>query len=100
MWSGLLWLLLAQPPFEHRCVLRLSASGVMVDGNPMTRDQAIGVCKWTSGATVIVEDGVAPDVSAAMRGELERAHVKIYVRGVIDDRDCVNLDNPLAKGCQ
>jgi hypothetical protein len=100
MWGPFVaWVLSAQQPAAvERCTVRVSAKGVSVDGDLMSRDQAIAKCKRTSGALVNIADDAQPTAWPALRRELERAHVKVYMRGVVDDRIC--LDNPLAKGCQ
>jgi hypothetical protein len=95
--AAFLWAQAHQPGAMERCTLRVDAKGIYVDGDPMTRDQAVVKCKQTSGASVMVADDAAPNVWSELRGQLERAHVKIYMRGIIDDRVC--MDNPLAKGC-
>lgn len=78
--------------------MRVSVKGIYVDGDATSREAAVAACKGKNGATVVVEDGVAPNVWPALRRELEDAHVKIYMRGLMDDRVCSG--NPLARGCQ
>ncbi|HEY5923004.1 MAG TPA: hypothetical protein VIV11_15095 [Kofleriaceae bacterium] len=89
-------LILSQQP-DARCTLRVSAKGVFVDGDAMTREQALAACKRTSGATVIVED-TAPQTWTEMRARLTRAGIKIHMRGEVGDHGFC-LGNPLVKGC-
>jgi len=98
IWGPLIAFMLSQQPAETRCTLRLSAKGVFVDGDAMTREQAIAACKQTNGAIVIVADDAPPQAWPELQGRLRKAAIKIYMRGTIDDRPC--LDNPLAKGCE
>jgi hypothetical protein len=104
MWSGAAWLLLActscapSKSTDMRCTLRVSANGVLVDGNATTRDEAVAACKRMSGATVIVESTAPAEASSTLRARLEHEHIKIYIRGDIGDYGC--SENPLAKGCQ
>jgi hypothetical protein len=82
---------------DVRCTLRISAKGVAVDGEPMTPEKAVARCKQMSGAMVIVADDAPPAAWPDMRARLERAKIKIYLRGPLGDfGDCAD---PLAKGC-
>lgn len=38
----------------RRCALRVTASGITVDGEPMLRDEAVAACKATTGADVVI----------------------------------------------
>jgi hypothetical protein len=38
----------------RRCAIRVTAHGITVDGKPMPRDEAVGACKATAGADVVV----------------------------------------------
>lgn len=95
--SALLWAHPHQSPPRERCTLRVAAKGIYADGDLMSRDQAIAMCKRTSGAVVNVADDAPPTAWPELRSRLEREHITIHLRGVIDDRACT--DNPLAKGC-
>ena len=88
----------AKPAPDARCTLRVSARGVYVDGDPVTSAQAIVACKRTpGGAVVIVADDAPPQAWPALHRELERQHIKIYMRGLVDDHPpCLN---PFGPGC-
>jgi len=86
------------PAPDVRCTLRISAKGIAVDGEPMTADQAIARCKQMTGAMVIVADDAPEHAWPDMRARLERAKIKIYLRGTLGDFGPCS-GNPLAKGC-
>lgn len=86
-----------RPSTDQRCVLRVSAKGLYVDGTPRSHDEALSLCKRTAGATVTLEDGAPLSLWRELREELQAVGVTIYLRGPLDDRVC--LENPLAKGC-
>lgn len=71
----------AQP--HVRCVLRLSAGGMFVDGERASREDAIAQCKRTSGAIVVIEGGAPSGAWDATRAALEHEGVWFYVRGPI-----------------
>lgn len=83
------------PP--ERCSIRVTDTGITVDGDPMERERAVSVCKQRS--TVIVE--LADNANAAewneLRSALVAAGVTVLMRGLRGHAEC--LDNPLAKGC-
>jgi hypothetical protein len=69
-----------QPLLGRRCVLRIAASGITVDGKRMPRDQAVAACRAIGGAEVI-ETGDAPEGSLiALHRALEAAGVAFSVR--------------------
>ena len=49
-----------------RCVVRVSAEGIVVDGKKATREEAVAACKTTEGALVTVTGArVTPDLGTA-----------------------------------
>jgi hypothetical protein len=89
---------LASP--DLRCTLRISQRGVLVDGEPMSRADAVAYCKGTAGgaivviednaatewdakarAMVVIEDNATKAVWDETRAALQRERVRIYVRG-------------------
>jgi hypothetical protein len=86
-----------ESPEPARCTLRVAKSGVFVDGDAVSPERAVTVCRKREAAVVIVADDAPPEAWPRLRARLEREHVRILMRGTIDDRMC--LDNPLAKGC-
>lgn len=59
---------------ESRCTLRISLRGTFVDGEPMSRTDAVNYCKRTDGAMVVIEDEVrAPTGSPRVRLSNARA---------------------------
>src|SRR5262245_65601045 len=97
MWGPLIAALMLATHPPERCTLRIATNAIYVDGDPMSRADAIRLCKRSHEAIVVIEDKIQ---GAAVRAELEAAHIKVLLRGVIDDgngRAC--MENPLAKGC-
>ena len=64
-----------------RCVVRVSAKGITVDGKEMKRDEAVAACKQTEGALVTVTGDARQGDWDELRSALEQADVKIYTRG-------------------
>jgi hypothetical protein len=82
-----------------RCTLRISQRGILVDGDPRSRAEAVAYCKRTAGAVVVIEGNTRREWNSAARGivelrdtaleaewdatrlALEREGVRIYVRG-------------------
>ena len=82
-----------------RCTLRISQRGIFVDGDPMSRADAVAHCKHTAGAMVVFDDSATqrsdktgnaiivlnPSTTAAewdaTRSALQREGVRIYIRG-------------------
>jgi len=54
----------------RRCAIRVSPSGITVDGKPMSRDQAIDACKATTGVDAVItgdaREGDWQDLRAAL----------------------------------
>ena len=88
-------LLSAKPP--ERCTVHIAARGIYVDGDPATQAQVLARCERTTGAMVVLEDDAPKQSWLALKAELERRKIAIYLRGPVGDVDC--LENPLAKGC-
>ena len=80
-----------------RCTLRLNAKGLYVDGDPMSRAEAIAFCKQRAGAIGVLEDDAPPSDWREIEAALRRERIAILMRGPIGDVDC--MENPLAKGC-
>ena len=68
-------------PPERRCTLRVSARGISVDGDPMSRVAAVAYCKRTGGALVRIEDGAPPREWDQTRAALEHEGVAIVIPG-------------------
>lgn len=64
-----------------RCVVRVSAKGIEVDGKTMKRDEAVAACKATEGALVTVTGDARQGDWDDLKAALEAAHVKIFTRG-------------------
>jgi hypothetical protein len=64
----------------RRCVLRISATGITVDGNDMPREQAVATCK-DAGSAELIQVGDAPEGKLTeLRHALEAAKVPFVVR--------------------
>ena len=74
----------AQPALTSgakRCVVRVTAEGIVVDGNKMKRDEAVAACKATEGALVTVTGDARQGDWDELRTALDQAGVKIFTRG-------------------
>jgi hypothetical protein len=102
IWGPFVWAFMwshSQPPVEtKRCTVRVSATAVYVDGNIAMPTQVVALCKRTEGAVVAVAEDAPAASWSSLRSQLERAGIKIYMRGVIDDH-VICATNPLARGC-
>jgi hypothetical protein len=72
-----------QPGGPKRCVVRVSAEGIVVDGKQLKRDEAVAACKQTEGALITVTGDARQGDWDELRTALEGAGVKIFKR---DDR--------------
>jgi hypothetical protein len=71
----------AQPTAgTKRCVVRVSAEGIVVDGKKMKQDEAVAACKATEGALVTVTGDARQGDWDELRTALEAAGVKIFTR--------------------
>jgi hypothetical protein len=71
----------AQTTGPKRCVVRVAANGITVDGKQLKRDAAVAACKQTEGALVTVTGDARQGDWDELRTGLEAAGVKIYTRG-------------------
>jgi hypothetical protein len=62
-----------------RCAVRVTTSGITVDGKPMQRDEAAAACKATSGAEVVVTGDAREGDWKDLKSALEAAGVKDIV---------------------
>ena len=65
---------------EKRCVVRVSAEGIVVDGKKMKREEAVAACKATEGALVTVTGDARQGDWDELKASLEGAGVKIFTR--------------------
>ncbi len=84
---------------ETRCTLRISQGGTFVDGEPMSRSDAVSYCKRTDGAMVVIEDDVPCDDWEPTCSALRREGVRIAMRGPVGDFRQANPDK-LVLRCQ
>jgi len=63
-----------------RCAIRVSASGITVDGKPMRRDEAVAACKATAGADVVVTGDARQGDWDDLRSALDAAGVATFLR--------------------
>lgn len=71
----------AQTTGPKRCVVRIDAKGVRVDGKQMKRAEAVAACKQTEGALVTVTGDARQGDWDDLRTALEAAGVQIFTRG-------------------
>lgn len=63
-----------------RCNLRLTGTGLTLDGKPVTRDTAIVACKRTAGADVLITGDARQGDWDDLRGALEAASIQFFTR--------------------
>lgn len=68
-----------------RCTVRVGAEGITVDGNKVSRDDAVAACKATEGAMVTVTGDARQGDWDELRAALQAVGVKIYIRGQLWD---------------
>ena len=68
-------------PARARCTLKVTAGGIVVDGKPATRDDAIATCKAAGGAIVTVAGNAREGDWTELQRTLEAAHVPFDRRG-------------------
>jgi hypothetical protein len=71
----------AQTQGPKRCVVRVTASGITVDGKAMKRDAAVAACKQTEGALITVTGDARQGDWDELKAALEDAKVPIFTRG-------------------
>jgi len=64
----------------RRCAIRVTASGITVDGKPMQRDEAVDACKATAGADVVVTGDARHGDWAQLHDALDAAGVSTFLR--------------------
>ncbi len=64
----------------RRCAIRVTASGIIVDGKPMPRDEAVDACKATAGADVVVTGDARQGDGDALLDALKAAGVPAFLR--------------------
>ena len=69
----------------NRCTLRVSQRGTFVDGEPMSRSDAVDHCKRTDGAVIVIEDDVPCSDWEPTCSALRRERVSISMRGPVGD---------------
>lgn len=70
---------------ENRCTLRISQRGTFVDGEPMSRADAVDHCRRTDGAMVVIEDDVPCSDWEPTCSALRQEGVPISMRGPVGD---------------
>jgi hypothetical protein len=63
-----------------RCALRVTATGIVVNGAPAKRDDAVATCKAAGGADVVVTGAAREGDWKDLRAALEAAGVTFSVR--------------------
>jgi hypothetical protein len=64
----------------HRCAVRVTQTGVIVDGKAATREQAIAACKATDGADVVVTGDARQGDWDALRAAFEAAGIPVFTK--------------------
>lgn len=65
----------------RRCMIRVSAAGITVDGTKATRKAAVAACKDTTGADVVVTGDARQGDWDELRAALEAANIAVYKLG-------------------
>jgi hypothetical protein len=64
----------------RRCIVRVTASGYVLDGKPAARQAVVTACRATTGAEVTVTGDARQGDWDDLRAALEAAHVAILVK--------------------
>lgn len=64
----------------NRCAVRVTGTGITVDGAPATREQAVARCKATTGADVVVTGDARQGDWDELRAALEAADVPVFTK--------------------
>jgi hypothetical protein len=64
-----------------RCVVRVDAKGISVDGKEVKRDEAVAACKQTEGALITVTGNARQGDWDELKAALTDAGVQIFTRG-------------------
>lgn len=64
----------------RRCAIRVTATGLVVDGKPTTRDAAVTACMATEGADVVVTGNARQGDWDDLRTALEAAGIPIFAK--------------------
>jgi hypothetical protein len=67
------------PTHSRPCTLRVTATGITVNGKAMQRDDAVAACKAATGADVVVTGDARQGDWEDLRGALEAAGIKDIV---------------------
>jgi hypothetical protein len=72
----------AAPPIDARarCAIRVTASGIAVDGKPATRDEAVAACRAVGAADVVVTGDAREGEWTELRDALDAAGVRAFVK--------------------
>ena len=71
----------ATPSPHARCALKVTAGGIVVDGKPASRDEAVAACKTAGGAVVTVAGNAREGDWTELQRALDEAHVPFDRRG-------------------
>ena len=71
----------AVTPGPVRCVVRVTAEGISVDGKQLPREEAVAACKQTEGALITVTGDARQGDWDELRTSLEAAGVPIFKKG-------------------
>jgi hypothetical protein len=63
-----------------RCSVRVTATGLELDGKPATRDAVVNACKTTTGADVVITGDARQGDWDDLRAALADAKITVYVR--------------------
>jgi hypothetical protein len=69
-----------------RCAIRVTKTGITVDGKPMSRDEAVAACRKTTGADVVI-------TGDAREGDWKDLHSALQA---VDLKDIAVHESPLA----
>lgn len=61
-----------------RCAVRLTATGLTVDGKPASRDDVVAVCKATTGADVVITGDARHGDGEQLKAALQAAGISVH----------------------
>jgi hypothetical protein len=63
-----------------RCAIRVTGAGILLDGKPATRQEAVAMCKTMAGADVVVTGDARQGDWDELRAALEAANIPVFTK--------------------
>ncbi len=63
-----------------RCAIRVTGAGILLGGKPATRQEAVAMCKGTTGADVVITGDARQGDWDELRAALEAAKIPVFTK--------------------